>query len=86
MELSAESMLRRAAHALRRVSSALQRAFWLLAFGMGLVPVASAQELRFWTTEEQPDRLAKQEKMAADFKAKTGISVQVLVLQSGLKS
>ena len=23
--------------------------------------------IRFWTTEEQPDRLAKQEKMAADF-------------------
>jgi len=39
---------------------------------------ASAQELRFWTTEEQPDRLAKQQEMAADFANKTGIKVQVI--------
>ncbi len=43
-----------------------------------LASLAAAQELRFWTTEEQPERLAKQEEMAADFKAKTGISVQVI--------
>jgi len=46
--------------------------------GAGAATSASAEDLRFWTTEEQPDRLAKQEKMAADFKAKTGISVQVI--------
>lgn len=39
---------------------------------------AAAQELRFWTTEEQPDRLAKQEAMAADFKAQTGVDVRVI--------
>ena len=39
---------------------------------------ALAQELRFWTTEEQPERLAKQEELAADFKAKTGIDVKVI--------
>ncbi|MEM1401326.1 MAG: extracellular solute-binding protein, partial [Pseudomonadota bacterium] len=40
---------------------------------------ASAQDaLRFWTTEEQPDRLAKQEELAADFEAATGISVEVI--------
>ena len=39
---------------------------------------AVAAELRFWTTEEQPDRLAKQEAMAADFKAKTGVDVRVI--------
>jgi multiple sugar transport system substrate-binding protein len=33
-----------------------------------------AQELRFWTTEEQPERLAVQEEIAADFKAATGSS------------
>ncbi|MFZ8905610.1 MAG: ABC transporter substrate-binding protein, partial [bacterium] len=33
---------------------------------------------RFWTTEEQPDRLAKQEQMAADFKSQTGVSVEVI--------
>lgn len=38
----------------------------------------NAQSLRFWTTEEQPDRLAKQEEMAADFTAQTGISVEVI--------
>jgi multiple sugar transport system substrate-binding protein len=37
-----------------------------------------AQSLRFWTTEEQPDRLAKQEQMAADFKSQTGVSVEVI--------
>ncbi len=39
---------------------------------------AAAQQLRFWTTEEQPDRLAKQQQVAAEFKAKTGIDVQVI--------
>ena len=29
----------------------------------------AADELRFWTTEEQPERLARQEAMAADFAA-----------------
>ncbi len=46
-----------------------------LAVSSGL---ASAQNLRFWTTEEQPDRLAKQEAMAAEFKARTGIGVDVI--------
>ncbi|MCP4382724.1 MAG: extracellular solute-binding protein [Hyphomicrobiales bacterium] len=39
--------------------------------------LASAQ-IRFWTTEEQPARLAKQEQMAKDFEAKTGTSVAVI--------
>ncbi len=39
---------------------------------------AFAEELRFWTTEEQPERLARQEAMAADFSAKTGHSVAVI--------
>lgn len=38
----------------------------------------AAQDLRFWTTEVQPDRLAKQEAMAADFEAETGISVSII--------
>ncbi len=38
----------------------------------------NAESIRFWTTEEQPDRLAKQQAMAADFKASTGISVEVI--------
>jgi multiple sugar transport system substrate-binding protein len=39
---------------------------------------AQAEELRFWTTEEQPERLARQEAMAADFEAATGHSVEVI--------
>lgn len=40
---------------------------------------SSAQaDLRFWTTEEQPERLAKQQKTAADFRAATGINVEVI--------
>ena len=49
----------------------------VLAAGLLAQPVAAA-DLRFWTTEEQPDRLAKQEAMAADFKAQTGVEVQVI--------
>ncbi len=39
---------------------------------------ANAQNIRFWTTEEQPDRLAKQETMAAEFESASGISVEVI--------
>ena len=40
--------------------------------------LASADGLRFWTTEEQPDRLAKQQAMAAEFEAATGVAVEVI--------
>lgn len=39
---------------------------------------ASAEALRLWTTEEQPERLAKQEELAAAFEAATGHSVEVI--------
>lgn len=39
---------------------------------------ASADDLRFWTTEEQPERLARQEQMAADFAAASGHTVEVI--------
>ena len=39
---------------------------------------ASAETLRFWTTEEQPERLARQEQMAADFAAASGHTVEVI--------
>ena len=38
----------------------------------------SAEDLRFWTTEEQPERLARQEAMAADFAAASGHTVSVI--------
>ncbi len=57
------------------------RARLVLATSMALVLGASgvmADTIRFWTTEEQPDRLAKQQQMAADFEARTGTSVEVI--------
>ena len=39
---------------------------------------ANAEGIRFWTTEEQPDRLAKQQALAADFTAESGIEVEVI--------
>ena len=55
-----------------------QSALALLAGTFLLSGEAFAQSLRFWTTEEQPDRLAKQERMAADFKNQTGVTVKVI--------
>ncbi|NRG16318.1 extracellular solute-binding protein [Rhizobiales bacterium] len=45
---------------------------------IGFMNPAFAETLRFWTTEEQPERLAKQEELAAAFKEKTGIEVNVI--------
>ena len=43
--------------------------------------VAYAETIRFWTTEDQPKRLAKQEAMAADFQKRTGHSVEVIPIE-----
>ncbi|MCY4543332.1 MAG: extracellular solute-binding protein [Rhodobacteraceae bacterium] len=48
-----------------------------LAFALA-ASTASAQNIRFWTTEEQPDRLAKQQAMASEFEGGSGISVEVI--------
>lgn len=45
---------------------------------LALSAVAVSAELRFWTTEEQPERLARQEAMAAEFEKATGTAVQVI--------
>ncbi len=42
------------------------------------VSSAQAEALRFWTTEEQPERLAKQEEMAAAFAEASGHTVEVI--------
>ncbi len=57
----------------------LKLAFFLV---FGALTFAQAQ-LVFWTTQTQPERLAAQEQIAADFEAATGVSVQVVpVLES----
>ncbi|WP_171132936.1 MULTISPECIES: ABC transporter substrate-binding protein [unclassified Ruegeria] len=38
----------------------------------------AAQELRVWTTETQPARLERQQKMAADYEAATGVKVEMI--------
>lgn len=45
---------------------------------LGFSAFAAVADIRFWTTEEQPARLAKQQAMAEDFKSKTGIAVEVI--------
>lgn len=57
----------------QRLALTLGTAAMALTAGM-----ASAETLRFWTTEEQPERLAKQEEMAAAFAAKSGHTVEVI--------
>ncbi|MQQ09639.1 extracellular solute-binding protein [Epibacterium sp. SM1979] len=44
----------------------------------GVAGLAMAEDLKFWTTEEQAERLAKQEEMAAKFEALTGHTVEVI--------
>ena len=50
---------------------------------LGALVSASAQAdtIRFWTTENQPARMARQEAMAADFKAVTGHTVEVIPVE-----
>ena len=43
-----------------------------------LAGTASADDIRFWTTEEQPERMAKQQEMAAQFEKETGNKVEVI--------
>ena len=49
-----------------------------LLLSASMVTLAQADTIRFWTTEEQPERLAKQQEMAAEFKAATGHEVEVI--------
>ena len=44
----------------------------------GLLTAAQADTIRYWTTEEQPERLAKQQEMADAFEEKTGNTVEVI--------
>lgn len=48
-----------------------------------LASAASADSIRFWTTEEQPERLARQQEMAANFTAATGTKVEVIPVTEG---
>lgn len=56
----------------------MKRIALALATSLLLSSVASADTLRFWTTEEQPERLEKQQAMVDDFKKKSGIDVKII--------
>ncbi|WP_176083266.1 extracellular solute-binding protein [Martelella sp. HB161492] len=58
-----------------RILAPLAAALVLSASGITL---AHADTIRFWTTEEQPERLAKQQQIADAFKEATGNDVQVI--------
>ena len=45
---------------------------------VSMTAMASAETIRFWTTEEQPERLAVQEEIAAAFEEATGNAVEVI--------
>ncbi len=48
---------------------------------IALIGMAEAQTIKFWSSENQPARIARQEAMAADFMAKTGIEVEVIPVE-----
>lgn len=49
-----------------------------MALSISMTALAHADTIRFWTTEEQPERLAKQEELAAQFKKATGHDVEII--------
>ena len=53
----------------------------ILAIALSIGMTAHADSIRFWTTETQPDRLAKQQQMARDFQAATGTAVKVIPVE-----
>lgn len=61
------------------ITNAKRTALLAAVSSLALASAAAAQDsIRFWTTEEQPERLALQEAMAADFTAASGITVEVI--------
>ena len=58
--------------------TALGRLLLTASVGLALTAMSASADIRFWTTEEQPERLAKQQEMAAAFEAETGIAVEVI--------
>ncbi len=52
-----------------------------LMLSTALVSAAAADNIRVWTMEVQPERMAIQEQMAADFTAKTGHTVELIPVE-----
>ena len=58
--------------------STLSKLTAALALSASTATMAQADTIRFWTTEEQPERLAKQQEIADQFQEATGHEVQVI--------
>lgn len=52
----------------------------LITTGLALTGAASAQ-LTVWTTQVQPERVAVQEQLAADFEAESGVGVEIVPIE-----
>lgn len=61
-----------------RKSTSLIKLLGSASVALALGAVSASADIRFWTTEEQPERLAKQQEMAAAFESQTGIAVEVI--------
>ena len=59
----------------------LKRIFIYISALVFIVSNTSFADIKFWTTEVQPARMAKQEGMAKAFEAKTGIKVEVIPIE-----
>ncbi|AEB11431.1 ABC transporter substrate-binding protein [Marinithermus hydrothermalis] len=58
----------------------MRKGFWALLWLLGGLALAQ-QEIVFWTTEVQPERMAKQEEIVANFEAETGIKVRLVPVE-----
>lgn len=56
----------------------MNRLMTTTALGLMLSASSALADIRFWTTETQPERLERQQQMAADFETKSGIGVEVI--------
>ncbi len=63
---------------IHRTISQKARLFAGASLALALAATSVSADIRFWTTEEQPERLAKQQEMAAAFEAATGTAVEVI--------
>ena len=72
--------------AMRKSSTA--RLLGTASLAMILGATSAMADIRFWTTEYQPERLEKQQEMADAFEEETGIAVEVIPItaEAGLQS
>ncbi len=67
---------------MRKTRAWLLALLWLAVVAPGMA--TAQEEITFWTTEVEQDRLAVQEGIAGDFAARTGITVRVVPVEENL--